>query len=70
MKFELNMGLSNILTIIFMILKLCHIINWSWWFVLAPTIIFFLAPFLVLGMIFLSLSIIELFEKFYFKKKK
>lgn len=24
------------LTLIFVILKLCHVINWSWWWVLAP----------------------------------
>lgn len=34
MKFE--MGLSTLLTIIFIILKLCGVLSWSWWFVFAP----------------------------------
>lgn len=28
--------LCTILTIIFVVLKLCNVINWSWWFVFAP----------------------------------
>lgn len=27
----------NLLTIIFITLKLCDVIDWSWWWVLAPT---------------------------------
>lgn len=33
------MGFTEILTIIFVILKLSGIINWSWWVVLLPEII-------------------------------
>lgn len=29
-------GLS-LLTIVFIVLKLCKVIDWSWWWVLAPT---------------------------------
>ena len=29
----------NLLTIVFVILKLCGVIAWSWWLVLLPTII-------------------------------
>jgi hypothetical protein len=70
MKFEINMGLANVLTIAFVVLKLCHIINWSWWFVVSPSIIFLFIPFFIIGLIFSTLSIIEFFEAFYFKKKK
>lgn len=28
--------LPEMLTLIFIILKLCHTINWSWWFILMP----------------------------------
>lgn len=70
MKFELNMGISNVLTIIFIVLKLLHLINWSWWFVLSPTILLFLIPFLILGLIFFTTALIEFFEKLFFKKKK
>ena len=29
--------LPNVLTVAFIILKLTHVIDWSWWWVLAPT---------------------------------
>ena len=29
-------GFCDILLIVFIVLKLCHVINWSWWWVLAP----------------------------------
>ena len=31
-----GMGLVSILTIVFVVLKLCKVINWSWWWVLSP----------------------------------
>lgn len=31
-----GIGVISILGIVFIILKLCHIINWSWLWVLAP----------------------------------
>lgn len=34
MKFEI--GLSTLLTIIFIVLKLCGAITWAWWWVLSP----------------------------------
>lgn len=33
------MGLTEILTTVFIVLKLCEIITWSWWLVLLPEII-------------------------------
>lgn len=35
MKFEIQ-GLGTLLFLIFLILKLTHVINWSWWFVTLP----------------------------------
>ena len=32
-------GFSGLLTIAFVVLKLCGVINWSWWLVLLPLII-------------------------------
>lgn len=29
-------GIGTLLTIIFVILKLTHVIDWSWWWVLSP----------------------------------
>ncbi len=31
-----SIGFSSILFFIFLILKLCNVIDWSWWFVTAP----------------------------------
>lgn len=32
----IGLSFSEALLLIFIVLKLCHIINWSWWWVLAP----------------------------------
>jgi len=32
------MGFLSVLTLIFITLKLTEFIDWSWWFVLAPTL--------------------------------
>ena len=31
-----GIGFTGLLTIAFIILKLCHVIEWSWWWVLSP----------------------------------
>ena len=31
-----GIGFGGLLTIVFIVLKLCKIINWSWWWVLSP----------------------------------
>lgn len=31
-----GLGLGTILAIVFTVLKLCGVINWSWWWVLLP----------------------------------
>ena len=32
-----GIGFAGVLTIAFIVLKLCKVINWSWWWVLSPT---------------------------------
>jgi hypothetical protein len=44
-----GIGLSGMLTVLFVGLKLTHYIDWSWWWVLSPTLI----PIGVLLLIFL-----------------
>ena len=34
-----GLGLSSVLTIIFIVLKLVDVIDWSWWWVFSPTLI-------------------------------
>lgn len=31
-----GIGFTGLLTIVFIILKLCNVISWSWWWVLSP----------------------------------
>lgn len=33
---KLDIGIMSILGIIFIVLKLTHVINWSWWLVALP----------------------------------
>ena len=30
------MGLADVLLVVFIVLKLCGVITWSWWWVLSP----------------------------------
>ena len=34
-----GISFSGLLQIVFIVLKLCNVIDWSWWYVLLPTII-------------------------------
>ena len=34
-----GIGFTGLLQIAFIVLKLCNVINWSWWCVLLPTIV-------------------------------
>ena len=31
-----GIGITGLLTVAFVVLKLCHVIDWSWWWVLSP----------------------------------
>lgn len=44
-------GFPTLLTIAFIVLKLCNVITWSWWWVLAP--IWIPVAIVVLGLLFL-----------------
>ena len=48
-----GMNFCDVLLIVFIVLKLCKIINWSWWWVLSP----FWIP-LGLAIIFVFISVI------------
>lgn len=38
-KATFGIGFMNLLTLIFILLKVTHVISWSWWLVLAPTLL-------------------------------
>lgn len=46
-----GIGFTGLLQITFIILKLCRIIDWSWWWVLAPTWIAVLIFAVVVGIV-------------------
>lgn len=54
MRINIDIGL---LFLVFLVLKLCKVINWSWWWVTAPLWGILLLPFIIL---FISLFIIVL----------
>ena len=51
-----GLSFTGALTILFIALKLCHVINWSWWWVLSPiwiSVLFALAILLIVGIVYL-----------------
>lgn len=53
-----GIGFTGALQIVFIVLKLCKVINWSWWAVLIPTWIG-LGTFLLVIIIWLVIYLIE-----------
>lgn len=51
-----GLGLPMILFLIFLVLKLCKVIDWSWWWVTSPLWIGFILGFLVYIVIILALN--------------
>ena len=45
-------GALSILLIAFIILKLCHVIDWSWWWVLSPLWIPFILLIIIIILIY------------------
>lgn len=52
-----GLGFSSLLTIVFIALKLCKIINWSWWWVLSPLWIGTAVALVLLGCCFVVMLI-------------
>ena len=48
-----GVGFTSLLQIAFIALKLCKVIDWSWWYVLLPTII----PFGLVGLAAIIVSV-------------
>lgn len=48
----------SLLSIAFIVLKLCNVINWSWWWVLSPLWIPIAAFFVLALILFVSLVIV------------
>ena len=63
-----GVGIGTVLFLIFLVLKLCNVINWSWWWVTAPLWGSVALYLLVLGIALLSIWIQELHHKRQIKK--
>jgi hypothetical protein len=61
--FSINMDFLDCLTLIFITLRLCKVIMWSWWYVLMPLWL----PLVIVGIIVLLLLITCLYDHFNFK---
>lgn len=63
MNMKINIGFGWLLQIVFIVLKLCHIIDWQWPWVLAPTwiVIGFVIVILLLAVILGVIGVLGLF---------
>ena len=55
---NVKIGIIPLLTIVFMTLKLCSVIDWSWWWVFSPVIVA-LIPLAGLGILWVLSVIAE-----------
>ena len=54
-----GIGFFGLLAIVFITLKLCHVIDWSWWLVLLPIYGPLLLALMVLGVVLLILYVVD-----------
>jgi hypothetical protein len=54
-----GLGLASVLTIIFVVLKLVGVIDWSWWWVFSPILIDIGFSILILVIVYVVYSICE-----------
>ena len=58
-----GMGIGMILFIVFLVLKLTDVINWSWWWVTSPLWIPLAAAAVIIGILGVMAIIIEKFSR-------
>lgn len=58
-----GMGFCGTLTIVFIILKLTHVIDWSWWWVLSPIWIPIVTVLGVVAIAAIVISIVKIIKK-------
>lgn len=59
----IGVGFADLLFFIFLILKLCHVIDWSWWWVIAPIWIYIALIVLIFVIIFMVFFIKRIAER-------
>lgn len=63
-----GLGLSSVLTIVFVVLKLVGTINWSWWWVFSPLLIDI--GLIIIGFIVIAVCIVYDNKKYGLTSKK
>lgn len=58
-----GIGFVGLLTIAFIVLKLCGVIEWSWWWVLSPLWIAAGVVLLILAIVFVAVFATAMFKK-------
>lgn len=58
-----GIGLCSLLTVLFVGLKLCNQIDWSWWWVLSPLWIPWAIAFVVMGVLGVFVVALKVLEK-------
>lgn len=58
-----GVSFTGLLTVAFIVLKLCGVINWSWWWVLSPSWLTFVIALIIFIVIFAYYVIKKLKEK-------
>lgn len=55
----ISIGFTGLLALVFIILKLCGVIAWSWWWVLAPLWVPVALVLLIVGIVFIAGLIVD-----------
>ena len=58
-----GMGFCGTLTIVFIILKLTHVIDWSWWWVLSPVWIPIVVVLGIIAIVAIVMLIVKVVKK-------
>lgn len=65
MNINVNINWAIVLTLIFVVLQLTEVIQWSWWWVLSPLWISALLAVLIFGLVVLYFAIAKLTRRRY-----
>ena len=72
-SYSCGSGFTGLLTVAFIVLKLCGVISWSWWWVLSPiwiSTVLVLGVLIIIGIIFLIICLYEIIKKNRAEKKR
>ncbi len=65
-----SIGFFGLLTIVFIVLKLCNVIQWSWWWVLAGVWVPIAFILVIVVLVAIATFIVVIVDNFKFKKGK